>query len=109
MENSPLAAKSRIQNMNFVKKITYGNLKFERRIHDFPDWEGGANLWIWCKNMLFAENCVKMKEFGSRGGVRVPSAPLDRPQSQECLNTITWINLHMNSLTEINFYLSTTI
>ena len=40
MENSPLAAKSRIQNMNFVKKITYGNLKFERRIHDFPDWEG---------------------------------------------------------------------
>ena len=36
-------------------------------IQDFPD--GGANLWVWRKNLLFgkisAENCMKMKEIGS--------------------------------------------
>ena len=30
------------------------------RIQDFPD--GGSNLWVWGKNLLFAENCMKMKD-----------------------------------------------
>ena len=34
---------------------------------------GGANLLLGQK---FPENCMKMKEFGPRGGVRVPCAPL---------------------------------
>ena len=38
---------------------------------------GGANPWGACSNLLlckiFAKNCMKMKEFGPRGGV--PSAP----------------------------------
>ena len=32
----------------------------------------GANPWVWSKNLLFenifAENCMKMKEFGWGGG-----------------------------------------
>ena len=52
-------------------------------IQDFP--EGGANPQSGCANLLFrkffAENCMKMKEFGPRGGAHVPGAPLD-PQIQ---------------------------
>ena len=45
-------------------------------IQHFPD--GGANLWFWGENLLFAkifaENCMKMKEHGPIG----PIAPLDQ-------------------------------
>ena len=44
------------------------------RIHDF---HGGDNSQSGCTNLLiynfFAENCMKMKEFGLRGG-RVPGS-----------------------------------
>ena len=40
---------------------------------------GSINL-LFCK--FLAKNCMKMKEFGPRGGARVPGAPLDPP----CLN-----------------------
>ena len=57
--------------MIFDKKIA---LK-QWRIQDFP--RGGAptpkNAVIF---QLFAENCMKMKEFGPPGGARVPGAPL---------------------------------
>ena len=36
------------------------------RIQDFP--EGGANSQSGCANLFFAENCMKMKEFGPRWG-----------------------------------------
>ena len=45
------------------------------RIQDFP--QGGAptpKIAIIFQN--FAENCMKMKEFGPPGGARVPGAPL---------------------------------
>ena len=46
------------------------------RIHDFP--ERGANSQSGCANLLFcklfAENCMKMKEFGSQDG-RVSLVP----------------------------------
>ena len=36
------------------------------RIQDFP--EGGRQLPKWvCLSIIFAENCMKMKEFGPRG------------------------------------------
>ena len=45
------------------------------RIQDFP--QGGAptpkSAIIF---QIFAENCMKMKEFGPPGGARVPGAPL---------------------------------
>ena len=47
------------------------------RIQDFP--QGGAPApKIDIIFQIFAENCMKMKEFGSRGGGgrRVPGAPL---------------------------------
>ena len=48
---------------------------FQWRIQDFP--QGGAptpkSAIIF---QFFAENCMKMKEFGPLGGARVPGAPL---------------------------------
>ena len=42
------------------------------RIQDFPEW--GANSQSGCANLLFCkffvENCMRMKEFGPRGGPR---------------------------------------
>ena len=47
---------------------------YQWRIRDFP--QGGAPT---PKNAIifhfFAENCMKMKEFGPPGGARVPGAP----------------------------------
>ena len=45
------------------------------RIQDFP--QGGAPIpKIAIIFQIFAENCMKMKEFGPRGGgARVPGAP----------------------------------
>ena len=42
---------------------------------------GGRQLPKWvCLFIIFAENCMKMKEFGPPGGARVPGAPpLDPP------------------------------
>ena len=38
---------------------------------------GGRQLPKWvCLFIIFAENCMKMKEFGPPGGARVPGAPL---------------------------------
>ena len=48
------------------------------RIQDFP--EGGApipKLGLFCK--FFAENCMKMKEFGPRRGCTSVTPPLDPP------------------------------
>ena len=40
----------------------------------FP--RGGRQLPKWvCLFIIFAENCMKMKEFGPPGGARVPGAP----------------------------------
>ena len=49
------------------------------RIQDFP--RGGAPTpKIAIIFQIFAENCMKMKEFGPPGGgARVPGAPLDPP------------------------------
>ena len=49
------------------------------RIQDFP--QGGAPTpKIAIIFQIFAENCMKMKEFGPPGGARVPGAPpLDPP------------------------------
>ena len=47
---------------------------YQWRIQDFP--QGGApipKLGLFCQ--FFAENCMKMKEFGPPGGARVPGAP----------------------------------
>ena len=45
------------------------------RIQDFP--QGGAPTpKIAIIFHIFAENCMKMKEFGPPGGARVPGAPL---------------------------------
>ena len=45
------------------------------RIQDFP--QGGApTSKIAIIFQIFAENCMKMKEFGPPGGARVPGAPL---------------------------------
>ena len=45
------------------------------RIQDFPQ-EGAPTPKIAIIFHIFAENCMKMKEFGSPGGARVPGAPL---------------------------------
>ena len=45
------------------------------RIQDFP--QGGApTLKIAIIFQIFAENCMKMKEFGPPGGAHIPGAPL---------------------------------
>ena len=48
---------------------------YQWQMQDFP--EGGHQLpkWDYFFN-YFAENCMKMKEFGPLGGPRVPGAPL---------------------------------
>ena len=44
---------------------------------------GGRQLPRWITNLIFcnffAENCMKMKEFGRRVGARVRDTPLDPP------------------------------
>ena len=51
----------------------------------FPRRRGGT-LDFGAKNLsfgkVFAKHCMKMKDIGPRGGVRVPSAPLDPPMIQ---------------------------
>ena len=50
-------------------------IRYQWRIQDFP--RGGApTLKIAIIFHIFAENCMKMKEFGPPGGARVPGAPL---------------------------------
>ena len=46
------------------------------RIQDFPEG-GGPTPKSVIIFIFFAENCMKMKEFGPQGGARVPGAPLD--------------------------------
>ena len=42
----------------------------------------------------FAENCMKMKEFGSQGGGGVPGAPLDPPmQCDRCSGSVIVVEL----------------
>ena len=51
------------------------------RIQDFP--QGGAPTpKIAIIFQIFAENCMKMKEFGPPGGARVPGAPLGSANGQ---------------------------
>ena len=45
------------------------------RIQDFPQG-GGPTPKIAIIFQIFAENCMKMKEFGPPGGARIPGAPL---------------------------------
>ena len=55
------------------------------RIQDFPD--GGSHEPLDLRQnpiyvlfgKIFAENCMKMKEFGPRGGSAPLAPPLDRP------------------------------
>ena len=46
------------------------------RIQDFPQGGGAPTPKIAIIFHIFAENCMKMKEFGPPGGARVPGAPL---------------------------------
>ena len=51
------------------------------RIADFPG-EGAPTPQGGCQHTIlpyFPKNCMKLKEFGPPGGVRVPRAPLDLP------------------------------
>ena len=49
-------------------------IKIQWRIQDFP--QGGAQTpKIAIIFQMFAENCMKMKEFGPRGGGRASLAP----------------------------------
>ena len=60
------------------------------RIQDFP--EGGAlipKLGLFCK--LFAENCMKMKEFGPKGGASL-APPLDPPMKTYYTITVRCAN-----------------
>ena len=57
----------------------YTNVEpYQWRIRYFPDG-GRGNPWFWSENLLFgkafAENCMKMKEIGPKGG----GTPLDPP------------------------------
>ena len=56
-----------------VAYLAYGateTSQFQWQIQDFLNW--GANPWLWDKKLMFgrifAENFMKMKEIGSRGG-----------------------------------------
>ena len=56
-------------------RVVVADPEFPRR--GGGNFQGGdANLLF---NQIFPENCMKMKEFGPRGGARVPGAPLDPP------------------------------
>ena len=59
---------------NIQKKMCWCHPK-QWRIQDFP--QGGRQLpKIAIIFHIFAENCMKMKEFGPPGGARVPGVPL---------------------------------
>ena len=65
-------------NINrFLKMIRWKTVLLQWRIQDIP--EKGTNSQSGCANLLFynffAENCIKMKEFGTRRG-RPSLAPL---------------------------------
>ena len=73
-------------------------------IQDFPD--GGANPCAWSKNQIlgkiFAQNCMKMKEIGPRGGV--PSAaPLIRHDLKPASLTILSLPQHKIYRVNISF------
>ena len=51
------------------------------RIQDFPQGGGAPTPKIAIIFHIFAENCMKMKEFGPPGGARVPGAP---PWIRQC-------------------------
>ena len=54
------------------------------RIQDFP--RGGAPTpKIAIIFHIFAENCMKMKEFGPPGGARIPGAPLGSANAVGCV------------------------
>ena len=58
--------------------------QWQWRIQDFPE-EGAPSpkVGLFCK--LFAENCMKMKEFGPGEGVHVTGAPLDPPMIDQVM------------------------
>ena len=68
----------KIMNNSVRGLLTRGLLKivhWQWRIQDFP--QGGAPTpKIAIIFQIFAENCMKTKEFGPPGGARVPGAPL---------------------------------
>ena len=66
---------------------------YQWRIQDFP--EGGApipKLGLFCK--FFAENCMKMKEFGPPGGRASLAPPLDPPMCTIQLESVSCISSH---------------
>ena len=74
---------------------------------DFPG--GCANSQNGCANLLFcnffAENCMKMKEFGPGVG-RVPGAPLDPPLNGNKLGKFSLnANLPMSYCLELDLQL----
>ena len=44
-------------------------------IQDFPEGGCANSQKDYYFSFFFAENCMKMKEFGPRGGARIPGAP----------------------------------
>ena len=79
------------------KKIE--QLQYQWRIQDFP--QGGAPTpKIDIIFQFFAENCMKMKEFGPPGGARVPGAP-PRSANEYCKNNVA--NIYKISFCFLNW------
>ena len=60
------------EGKRFWKQTQPNTSTYQWRIQDFP--QGGANFLSGCANLFFAENCMKMKEFGPPGEACVPGA-----------------------------------
>ena len=67
------------------------------RIQDFPEERGGANYQSLLRIYNFAENCMKMKEFGPRGR---PWPPL-RSATERCCSGLWEVWSPWNRLTVI--------
>ena len=60
--------------MKYLKVITSGGSRiFVRDGGGAPTPKTGVLIYYF--ENCFAENCIKMKEFGLRGGALIPSAP----------------------------------
>ena len=69
-----------------MSNLNQTQIKQEKPVatQDFPE-EGAPTPKLGLFYKFFAENCLKMKEFGPQG-VRVPGAPLDPPMETHCKN-----------------------
>ena len=85
-------------HLSWTKKNIHSTEPNQQRIQDFP--EGGVNSQSGCANLfIFAENCMKMKEFLPQDGGR----PWRPPQIRHCkFNTDT---LFMSKMSILSFTL----